>query len=156
MPRMEELTLRPATLSDAELLLAWRNEPATRAASRESVRIAPAEHADWLRGTLASVDCDLLIVELRGRPVGQVRFDRSDENYEMSVALDRCLRGKGLGAKLIAAGSRWLYQHRPISGEIEAHVRRENVASVAAFRRAGFEIDSSGGDREFLRLVFAP
>lgn len=70
-----DLLARDATEADAGLLLAWRNDPRTRLASRTSDVIALEDHVRWLRGVLASPDRLLLVVEAAGEPVGTVRFD---------------------------------------------------------------------------------
>ena len=79
--------LRPATVADAVLLRIWRNDPATRAASRHSGGVEAEEHAAWLDRTLADPDRLLLVAELGGAPVGQVRLDRDGECWEISVSL---------------------------------------------------------------------
>lgn len=135
---MGEIDLRPATDLDRELVLDWRNDCGVRAASRERSEIAPREHAVWWEAHMADPDRQLLIAELAGEPVGQVRFEPVGSGaYELSVSLAAERRGRGFGSKLIAAGAEWLFANTGAS-RIEACVRPGNAASLAAFERAGF------------------
>jgi RimJ/RimL family protein N-acetyltransferase len=133
-----DLTLRPATEADSARLREWRNDPDARAASRNTAEVGPEEHAAWLAAVLADPDRRLLICELNGDPVGQVRFDRLTEGrYEISIALAPAARGQRLSSPLIALAVEKLRESSP-GAEIEAHVREDNPRSQAAFRRAGF------------------
>lgn len=57
------LVARRAAEADADLLLEWRNDDATRRASRATDPVTPEKHRKWLRATLADDDRMLLVVE---------------------------------------------------------------------------------------------
>lgn len=151
---MEALRLRPATASDAALLLRWRDDTATREASRHTAEVGADEHAAWLDAVLASGDRDLFVVECGRVPVGQLRFDAVGEgDFEISVGLDPSARGAGLGAPTIAVGLDWLWRERPGARRVVAVVRDTNAPSLRAFARAGF-VDAGAADHaRFRRLV---
>jgi RimJ/RimL family protein N-acetyltransferase len=133
------LELRRATPTDGELLLDWRNDPATREASGNRASVAAEEHAGWLERVLAEPDRHLVIAEADGRPVGQARIERRRAyRYELSVSLDAAERGRGVGATLIAGACEWAWAATNASG-IEAWVRDGNEPSLRAFEKAGFE-----------------
>jgi RimJ/RimL family protein N-acetyltransferase len=147
-----KLELRPASLDDAELLLAWRNDPEVRSASRQPHTVEPAEHERWLSSCLADPERDLLIAELDGKPIGQVRFDRlTEDEREISVSLAASSRGGGLGARLIEAGVDWLRRERGTTRVI-AEVRGVNPASLLSFRQAGFRPAGQSATEGFMRL----
>ncbi len=147
-----DLALRPASESDAEQLRSWRNDPETRAASRGTAEVGAEEHTAWLAAVLEDPDRQLLICELDGEPVGQVRFDRlAEHRYEISIALATEARGRGLSSCLIALAVEKLRESSP-GTEVEAHVREGNARSLAAFRRAGFQPSGKETDG-FLVLV---
>lgn len=147
-----DLSLRPASKADAEQLRKWRNDPETRAASRNTAEVGAAEHSAWLAKALNDPDRQLLICELGGEPVGQVRFDRlAEQRYEISVALAPAARGQGLSPRLISLAVEKLRESHP-DAEVEAHVREENARSLAAFRGAGFLLSGKEVDG-FLVLV---
>lgn len=148
------LALRPAGPDDAERLLAWRNEPATREASGNRDPVGAGEHAAWLEAVLADPDRHLLIAEAEGAAVGQARLDGDGGGgYEISVSLDPERRGRGLGRELIVAACDWAWRSTG-AARIEARVRTENRTSLRAFEEAGFTREA-GGDPGFVKLALA-
>lgn len=147
------LTLRTASIEDAEMLREWRNDREVRAASRNTAEVEPEEHMRWLGEALGDPDCDLLIVELDGEPIGQVRFDRRPRNErEISVSLREPSRRRGLGAEVIRAGVEWTRRSTD-AGRIVAEVRADNEQSLRAFRKAGFSAEASPSSDGFVRLA---
>lgn len=142
------VTLRAATAADADLLLAWRNDPATRAASFTTGEVDPAGHRAWLAARLADPACSVWIAEQDGTPIGQVRLDGDADEAEISVGLAPEARGRGLGAAVIAkacaAGA---------AATVLARVRPGNEASLRAFRQAGFS--DAGATEDAVELRWA-
>lgn len=135
------MIVRPARAEDADLLLAWANDPVTRAASFHSGQIERATHLDWLARVLASPRIRLLIGEEDGVPVGQVRFELSDDGTAsggISVAPDR--RGQGLGRALLEAGVAAVRSDPAFaSAPLVARVRVNNERSLRLFASVGFQ-----------------
>lgn len=139
--------LRGATAADADLLLAWRNDQETRRWSRSGAVVDPAGHRAWLARVLADPDRRLLVAEQGNRPVGTVRLDRvAGAEWEVSVTVAPEQRGRGLAARILAAGEATLDERVTVL----ANVHRENGASLALFRRAGYrERPDRPGDGPF-------
>ena len=97
----EQLQIRPATLADSNLLYNWRNDLATRKASRNQEEITPEHHQQWLRETLAENNRRLFIAESDQTPVGTIRLDFADE-VEISWTVAPTARGNGWGKKMVA------------------------------------------------------
>ena len=126
--------LRRATAADADLLLGWANDPATRAASFHPDPIDAAGHESWLAARLASPTTTFWIGEDGGgRPVGQVRV----EGEEISISVAPDLRGRGFGRALLAAAVEEAGRTLPIE-RLLARVRVDNPASLSLFAGAGF------------------
>ncbi|MET0433250.1 MAG: bifunctional UDP-2,4-diacetamido-2,4,6-trideoxy-beta-L-altropyranose hydrolase/GNAT family N-acetyltransferase [Cellulomonas sp.] len=133
------LAARPATADDADLLLGWRNDPATRSASRDQDEVPRAAHVEWLQRVLAAPDRLLLVVEHTGRPAGTVRFDReADGLWEVSITLAPHARGRGLAAGVLDAGERAWRERVGDGPAVLACVRPDNAASARLFERAGY------------------
>ena len=126
-----ELRLRPATLDDSDRLLVWRNDPATRRSSRNSEAVIAEAHGAWLRAVLADPDRRLMIAESGGEPVGTVRADRDAGGWELSWTVAPAARGKGYGARIVAAAMEGLF------GLIRAAIRPENGASLRIAEAVG-------------------
>jgi RimJ/RimL family protein N-acetyltransferase len=139
------VVLRRAGQDDEELLLAWRNDPVTRASAFQGDPVMPEDHRAWLARKLADPGCSILLAEEDGRAVGQVRLDRIDVNIaEVDIAVASEDRGRGIGRQILILavqeapallGVRWL----------RAFVKEANAASLATFRAAGFTPVSDNG-----------
>jgi spore coat polysaccharide biosynthesis predicted glycosyltransferase SpsG/GNAT superfamily N-acetyltransferase len=132
--------IREATESDSGLLLAWRNDPETRAWSRTTDPVAPADHSEWLARALNDPGRRLLIAEYDHEPVGTVRLDRDDDHWEISITVAPEARGRGLAVPILLAAERSLDRTT-----IRACVNRDNAASIAVFRRAGYRTLTTDG-----------
>ncbi|WP_210509021.1 bifunctional UDP-2,4-diacetamido-2,4,6-trideoxy-beta-L-altropyranose hydrolase/GNAT family N-acetyltransferase [Naasia sp. SYSU D00057] len=150
------VTVRPARAGDASALFDWRDDPATRAASRSTGALEWTSHAAWVRATLADPMRSLLIARTEGAPAGTVRFDRLDEgSAEISITLAPSARGRGLAQPVIAAAMAWLAAQPSPPRLVIAEMRPENGASQRAFRAAGFTGDGAAGADGMVRLSAA-
>jgi RimJ/RimL family protein N-acetyltransferase len=146
------MTVRDAGPADEDLLLAWANEPEVRQAAFNSEPIDAATHARWFAGKLADADTALLIAERDGRPVGYTRLERVDPRLaEIGVLIGARDRGRGLGAELIALGTRTGAAKLGVE-RVLAHVKPGNEASLRAFRAAGYE--PAGRDAQRVTLIW--
>jgi RimJ/RimL family protein N-acetyltransferase len=141
--------LRAATEADADLLLSWRNEPDAVRYSRGGRPVNQAEHRAWLRQRLADPSTRLWIGEESRTPVGQVRVDRRDDEWLVSIAVAPEARGRGVARALLAALQTEM-SASAASGRLMAEVHRDNTASTRAFAAAGFEaVDVSDEFRRY-------
>ncbi len=152
--RSELIDLRPVDDRDEDLLLAWSNDPVTRAASFSTESIAPAEHRSWLRRRLDDPSAVQLVgLDAAGRPLGLVRFDLDADNAEIGVTVAPDRRGHRWAAPLIDAGCRAVGARHGAT-RVVARVKPSNVASQRAFVDADFDLASGPGEAP-LRYVRA-
>lgn len=137
------IRMRRATAADAEHLLAWRNHPRVRQASRDATEITPAGHAAWLAAVLADADRMLLVGECGGAAVGVVRFDLNGDAAEVSIYLVPDGGFAGWGRALLACAESWLATERAGVRQIRAQVLGGNAASHRLFAEAGYQLESS-------------
>lgn len=137
---------RPATTGDAPVLLAWRNDPLTRAMSATTHEIAPAEHAAWLDRVLSDPGRELLVAQRGGVALASVRFDRDNAAAEISVVVAPEHRGAGVGTRILREATELQLAARTQLERIVARVRPDNPASLRAFARAGYEQTYADGD----------
>lgn len=131
----EEITLRPATLNDAEMLLEWRNDPDTRKASHNTAEVQMDDHISWLSHTLSNPNRKLYVAEEDGYPVGTVRADFSDNVWELSWTVAPRERGRRVGKRMVATLS------KQISDPIRAEVKKGNISSARIAEHAGMEFE---------------
>lgn len=134
------LTLRAATMEDAELLLAWRNEPSIRAFFFDSRLVDMASHRKWLEEKLKSADHYHWIGALDGAPIGSIRFDIGEGKAAVSILVAPEFQGRGLAAELLRRGEAALRTRRPDVKALIAKVLPGNAASRRLFAKADFAL----------------
>jgi RimJ/RimL family protein N-acetyltransferase len=140
------MILRAATMDDADALLAWRNDPATKALSHDKASVEQHAHLEWLARSLANPDRRLLIAERDGVAVGTVRADFSNGVHELSWTVAPQARGQGVAKEMVAMLA------AQIQGTIRAQVLRGNEASVQVALHAGMKpLQEVGGVIHFER-----
>ena len=132
----ESLILRAAVWTDSDRVLRWRNDPVTRRFSFQSNEVDEANHRAWFARRLADPASHLLIAEVAGAPVGQVRLDREDRRATVNIGTAPEARGRGHASAALAATIR-LSRRLGIT-HLAAHVKIGNEASLQLFRSAGF------------------
>ncbi|CAK0764063.1 N-acetyltransferase domain-containing protein [Gammaproteobacteria bacterium] len=130
---IEIITLRLATIQDADLLLEWRNNPETRKASHHGAEIKREEHISWLTKTLDNQNRKLLVAEKSGTPVGVVRADFSEGVWELSWTVAPNARGYGVAKQMVKMLAML------ISEPIRAEIKVDNKASVRIAENAGLK-----------------
>lgn len=131
------IRLQPAHREDANLALAWRNDPALWARSGTGRPVTPAEHARWWdEHAMDATRCRLWLVKVGGLVSGMVRFDRVETAAMVSLYIAEAMRGRGIGARAFLSA----WSHRPSWAETaEALVRIDNPDAQAFFGRLGFQ-----------------
>ena len=138
---MKAITLRPATLADAEMVYEWRNAPETRKYFFDPRPLEKAAHIKWFESSLKMPDRCLLIAESENTPVGVLRFDISHSEAEIDIYVCPGLTGNGLGTAILNAGTNWINKHKPHVNTLLAKVIPANIASARAFEKSGFNLD---------------
>ena len=145
----QNLSLRPAMLKDAEMLLKWRNDKATRMASHTTDEVKLKKHIEWLKATLQNQNRRLYVAEVNGISVGTVRTDYDNGIYELSRTVSAEVRGQGVGKRMVG-----LLANR-IKEPIRAEVKKGNEASskIAEFSGMKFVKEDDNGVLHYQRDV---
>jgi|LakMenEpi03Aug12_release.lakeMendotaPanAssembly.Ray.scaffolds.fasta_scaffold1227342_1 RimJ/RimL family protein N-acetyltransferase len=146
-----EITHRTATLNDAAVLLAWRNDSSAREFSINSEIIPMDEHLMWLSDRLQRVQLEPFFLFAMGdNLIGMSRLDvvsGSDYKNEISILVDSRQRSKGIGARILNITCNSFFNLHP-DKSIVANVHRSNFVSQKLFERGGFKLITS--EDEFL------
>jgi len=136
---VEAFHFRKATMADCERVYGWISDEEVRKAAFSQETIRFETHQKWFEGKLKDSGTLYWIAEREERPVGQIRFENIDQNIpEISVVIDPCQRGRGLGSYLLKLACEKFMAQSPHSEGILAKVRLENINSLKAFKLAGF------------------
>lgn len=143
------ITKRNARLSDAELLLEWRNSPRAREFSQNSELIQIEEHLEWLSERLEKIRFEpFYVFELEHKSVGMSRLDiefNSPDTFAISILVDPVQHSKGIGTRILSTTCEAFFDLHP-DYRIVAKVHRSNFVSQKLFANAGFELQNSVGD----------
>lgn len=140
------LNLRHANLDDETILLRWANDSVVRQNAFTPESISIETHRYWFRSRLRDlINVRLYVVETdEGIPVGQVRFERGKEGWEISYSLDALFRGLGLGRRILQEGIQKLRSE--MQGVLVfGRVKAGNRASRHVFESLNFEPGLSEG-----------
>ena len=144
-----EITQRTATLGDAAVLLAWRNNPSAREFSLHSEVILGDEHLEWFTARLERVQFEpFFLFSVDSKAIGMSRLDvlsRSVSKFEISILVDPNQTGNGVGMKILNMTCETFFSLHP-DYSIVANVHHYNIVSQKLFSRAGFELLSSEGN----------
>ena len=158
---MNTVTLEPArpTEDDARQVMAWRNDPVTRAASFHREEKLWESFWPEYRERFFPADAPGPVFAKSGdERVGFLSFARAEAAspaVEISINLAPERRGQGLGVAALRAAEVWL--RAAAVDAIYAEVRAENAASRRTFEAAGYrslgEAEKSIDTGEQCRIV---
>ncbi len=148
------LDVRHATLADEALLLAWANDSDTRKNSFSPDPISSQTHRQWFHSRLRDIEgCFIYIVETEsGIPVGQVRFEKEEQVWELHYTVAPEFRGRGIGKSLLNAAIQKFRDEK--SGLLVfGRVKSENIRSQRIFKGLGFTSKPDWGGVAYQRLL---
>lgn len=143
------IALRLASQDDCRQLFEWRNDPTTVEMSLVSEPVAWEDHVRWFNSVLENPVRHLLVASDGTESFGTVRFDEIDDTAEISITVSPEKRGQGVGGLLLQIAADWAKQELGLD-RILAQIKATNPASIAIFKKAGYEITS---EVEVLSLV---
>ncbi len=143
---MDEITVRPASLSDLEQLLAF--EQAIIEAERpfdSTIRTGPDVHYYDLSELIASPDAEVVVAEAGGIIIASgyarietaepyLKHDRHSYLGFMYVVPEH--RGKGVNTMIIEALENW--SRRNQITEMQLEVYAENAGAIRAYEKSGY------------------
>ena len=151
---IKRVALRPAGLSDADLLYRWVNSPDALANKlRTRGPIPREEHERWFRKHLEPEGGRIWIVERQGQALGQVRFEPDAGGHEIDVYIMPEHRRLGIASQALQAA--FAAFGREHDGTVLiARVRPENEASRRLFESLGFTLREHEQDHQvFIRTL---
>jgi len=136
----DELTIREANVDDELLLLEWRNEESVRKAAFNSEIISLEDHKKWFQKKIQDFNCLILILQKKGKDIGQIRFDITpSEEADVSVSIVKEERRKGYGNAILMMGSNYLFMKYPKVKKVTSLIKENNAFSLKAFLKSGFK-----------------
>jgi RimJ/RimL family protein N-acetyltransferase len=142
-----DLKLRKVSGKDKQLLFKWANEEGTRKNALNPKEILWEEHVTWFDAKIKSENTLLYIFEFENIPVGQIRYDRKENNiWDMDYSIAKEFRGKGYGKKMV------MLSLKKVPGIIRAIVKTENFPSKKVLEQIGFQMEKQ--DAKILQYIY--
>lgn len=134
------LASRVSTLEDESLILKWANDPLVRKNAFNPERIDAENHRTWFYSRLHRPEsCRIYIVQTdEGLPIGQVRFERCKEDWEIHYGLAAYARGRRLGVRLLEVALQH-FRRWQSTAHLFGRVQVSNLPSQRVFERMGFK-----------------
>ena len=148
-----EIEIRKIELSDMYILWNWANEKIVRGTSFNKKFIPIIDHKNWLKIGLNNKNrIHLIGFDSFECPVGQVRFDRSNEYQfiEIDISIEKGFRGKGFGSLILKKSIGILKNEWGSELILNAKILKSNLASQKLFQKNDFTIS----DKSFVSENF--
>lgn len=145
-----QVKLRAAELHDIDKMFEWRNHPDIRRQSFNTDPISWDEHEKWFKIKINNPDSKIYIAYSGDDEIGSIRFENKGNVIKVSIMLNPSFIGKGFGSEIIrSAVGKYLTEQQKGNNHIVAEIKKENIASIKAFQKAGFK-------ESYLTLEYTP
>ena len=151
------IKVRQVSNKDNTDIFLWRNDKTTRKMSHSSDLVDRKLHDNWFSSSLLDKSKLLLLCEndRTHEKIGIVHFKLESTQATVSINLNPKMRGKAFAAKCLLAAIQYLKKKFPQCQRIDAEIKKVNIASEIAFKRAGFNLSRADNDLLFYQFVFS-
>ena len=132
----KDLRLRKTTKSDMITYYNWVNEKDAIKSSFKNKLVHINSHKRWFNKNIKRKKTIMYVLEVKKLPVGQIRFNINNKNVYIDYSLDKTVRGRNWGKKIIDLGLKKLNFSK--FHVINAEVKKDNYKSIAVFNNLGF------------------
>lgn len=134
----QEFSIRMAKIDDMKNVFELSNEDLVRQNSIHTEKIDWETHVEWFKARINKIDEPFYIVEDKnGKFMGQLRFDKQNDDFVVSVSISPEFRGKGLASEILSEAIK-----KSGLKNLSAYIFDFNEASKNAFEKAGFKKDN--------------
>ncbi len=134
----EEFYIRKAKKQDMKKIFDISNDEEVRRNSFNSEKIVFDDHQKWFLSKLKDRNSLFLVAQKGDEVFAQVRFEKENIGYIISISLSSKVRGCGLGVKILQKSLE--YFKEKIGDEvIYAYIKKENSPSIKIFEKIGFK-----------------
>ena len=146
-PLEEKIKLKKISFEDIDLMFNWVNDALVRKNSFMKKKIKYSEHKKWFKKKIFSKKSIIFKLLLNNIPIGQIRYEKKNNFYEIDYSIDEAFRNHGFGRLIIKKSIKKFFKKKTI---IRADVKRVNKESIKIFESLKFqEIKSSSIKKRF-------
>jgi len=133
------INLTKAEITDINDIFEWRNHPDIRKNFFDSEVITWNDHEKWFNEKLKDQDTTIYVAYHIENKIGSIRFEANEYVIKISVMLNPLFLGKGLGLQVVKMGVEKYIREGTPDKSLIAEVKKNNIASIKTFRKAGFK-----------------
>ena len=133
----EEFYIRKVKKQDMKKIFDISNDEEVRRNSFNSEKIVFDNHQKWFLNKLKDRNILFLVAQKDDEVFAQVRFEKDNEGYIISISLSSKVRGCGLGVKILEKSLEY-FKEKIGNEEIYAYIKKENISSIKIFEKIGF------------------
>ncbi|MDC0644655.1 GNAT family N-acetyltransferase [Alphaproteobacteria bacterium] len=139
--------LRRAIAKDVDTLFQWVNSPEQLKWKKDtSCKIDYSVHLEWFEKRLESDRCVIWLIENKGGPIGQIRFEEDHDAIKIDIYVEKKHRQTGVASWALekaVSKSKFLKNGK----QLLAIVHKGNIPSKLFFQKHKFYITRSTDDR---------
>lgn len=129
--------IRLANENDIIKVFELSNDDVVRTNSIKKNKIEWEDHINWFNNRIKKVEEPFYIIENEKEDfIAQVRFNKENEGFVISISIQKDFRGKGLASKIIAETCKKIIDLYSLP--VIALIKPKNTASKKSFLKAGF------------------
>jgi len=133
------INLMKAEITDINDIFEWRNHPDIRKYFFNANPVSWNVHEQWFNRKLKDHNTAIYVACHIENKIGSIRFENKAEMVNISVMLNPTYLGKGFGSKIIKLGVEKFIKDRSPKKHLIAEIKADNIASINAFKKAGFK-----------------
>jgi len=151
--RMEKkINLRFGTEEDCKKIYDWRNHPKIREISFSSEEIIFADHEKWFYDMIKNPKRTLFIImNEKSKDIGNVRIDKKEGYALINILIDGNFINKGKGTLALKKSAEVYFNNFDVP-YIVAEIRKDNIASIKSFVKAGYKLYKEHKDKYEYRI----
>jgi RimJ/RimL family protein N-acetyltransferase len=134
-----DISIRQTNIDDTSLYFEWANDYLVRKNSLNTEMIQWEDHVDWFKKKLNNEDTFMFVMEMNSQPVGQIRFEKKANLYEIFYSIDSTQRGKSLGKRIVSLGMQEMQKIIGKTIKFKAIVKISNTPSKRIFQDLNFQ-----------------
>ena len=144
MKKLSKVFLRKATFSDIEFLWYLRNQQNVYRYSKKNRPVKWKEHVGWIIPIILGSELkEIFIIEKLKLPIGQIRVDY--QTLDIGISILKIFRGKGLANNALGLVIKRIKKQKKAK-KLIAEIHKENLSSMALFKKLGFEFKVKEGN----------
>lgn len=130
------ISFRECDKTDMIRVFNWSNDDLVRKNSFQTEPILFKNHKKWFLNKIRDKNSLFLVALINDVPAGIVRYEIGDTHSIVGLLVSKEYRGQGLADKFLVISSKLYFKN--FNNPILAYIKKENIASVNTFKKAGY------------------